>query len=260
MASFRNAEQRREHRERAQPAARQKLGLLEKHKDYVLRAKDYHRKERRLQAMKERITLHNPDEFYFKMNSAKLVHGKHVEKRPYRLPKTIMERMAGQDQQYLQMRAHMDAQKAEKLAASLHFVDAPRRNKHVLFEPEPEEDGLLEAAAVTSKKARSAVAAIEPDASSSDGASAADESADLAPAPAHQEGHAAASHPLPTEVERARALAYKELALRLQRKKKLTTMVADIEQRRNLLGKGRRFKEKGPNGTTVYRWQAQRKK
>lgn len=34
MASLRNAVKRIEHKERAQPASRRKLGLLEKHKDY----------------------------------------------------------------------------------------------------------------------------------------------------------------------------------------------------------------------------------
>ena len=34
MSSLRNAVKRVEHKERAQPASRKKLGLLEKHKDY----------------------------------------------------------------------------------------------------------------------------------------------------------------------------------------------------------------------------------
>jgi len=67
MSRWKNAIQRREHRERAQPAARAKLGLLEKKKDYKQRAVAYHRKQDRLQALRLRAAFRNPDEFNFKM-------------------------------------------------------------------------------------------------------------------------------------------------------------------------------------------------
>ncbi|CAN0552609.1 unnamed protein product, partial [Ectocarpus sp. 12 AP-2014] len=52
MSSLRNAVKRVEHKERSQPASRRKLGLLEKHKDYVLRARNYGKKRDRMQALK----------------------------------------------------------------------------------------------------------------------------------------------------------------------------------------------------------------
>ena len=57
----------REHRERSQPANRSRLGLLEKKKDYVLRARDFQSKKKRLQGMKIKAAYKNPDEFYFGM-------------------------------------------------------------------------------------------------------------------------------------------------------------------------------------------------
>ncbi|KAJ0100395.1 hypothetical protein Patl1_21017 [Pistacia atlantica] len=48
MSSLKNAIPRRAHKERAQPHSRKKFGLLEKHKDYVVRAKAYHQKEETL--------------------------------------------------------------------------------------------------------------------------------------------------------------------------------------------------------------------
>jgi len=68
--TYKNLVQRREHRERAQPAARARFGLLEKHKDYVQRAKNFHDKEKRILALKRRAAFRNPDEFYMKMNKA----------------------------------------------------------------------------------------------------------------------------------------------------------------------------------------------
>ncbi|KAK2809269.1 hypothetical protein FQN50_003910 [Emmonsiellopsis sp. PD_5] len=69
MSSMRNAVQRRPHRERAQPAAREKWGILEKHKDYSLRARDYNVKKAKLQRLREKARDRNPDEFAFGMMS-----------------------------------------------------------------------------------------------------------------------------------------------------------------------------------------------
>ena len=61
----------RAHKERAQPKAREKLGILEKHKDYKLRADDYKKKQRHIQALREKAAFRNPDEFYFAMTSSR---------------------------------------------------------------------------------------------------------------------------------------------------------------------------------------------
>ena len=68
MASaWKNVEPRRVHRERSQPKARAKLGLLEKKKDYKERAQAFHRKKDRLRALQLKAAFRNPDEFNFKM-------------------------------------------------------------------------------------------------------------------------------------------------------------------------------------------------
>lgn len=68
---MRNAIQRRSHRERAQPLERKRLGLLEKHKDYSLRAKDWNKKKATLQSLREKAAERNEDEFSYKMLSRK---------------------------------------------------------------------------------------------------------------------------------------------------------------------------------------------
>ncbi|CAM1504586.1 Fc.00g021770.m01.CDS01 [Cosmosporella sp. VM-42] len=71
MSSMRNAVARRPHRERAQPLERRRLGLLEKHKDYSLRAKDYNKKKAQLKNLREKAAERNEDEFYYGMLSRK---------------------------------------------------------------------------------------------------------------------------------------------------------------------------------------------
>jgi len=67
MSSFRNSLHRRNHKERGQLAHRKRLGILEKHKDYVLRAKDYNSKKERIRKLKQKASERNKDEFYFGM-------------------------------------------------------------------------------------------------------------------------------------------------------------------------------------------------
>ncbi|KAG2415077.1 hypothetical protein HFD88_006268 [Aspergillus terreus] len=70
MSSMRNAVHRRQHRERGQLEGREKWGILEKHKDYSLRAKDYNQKKAKLKRLQEKAKDRNPDEFAFGMMSA----------------------------------------------------------------------------------------------------------------------------------------------------------------------------------------------
>jgi hypothetical protein len=70
-SSLRNSLHRRNHKERSQLAHRARLGILEKHKDYVKRARDYHSKQDRLTRLKQKAAEKNKDEFYFSMTREK---------------------------------------------------------------------------------------------------------------------------------------------------------------------------------------------
>ncbi|KAI0457398.1 small-subunit processome [Xylaria acuta] len=70
MSSLRNAVNRRVHRERDQLQDRKnRYSLLEKHKDYRLRAQDHNRKKAQLKSLKKKAEDRNEDEFYFGMLS-----------------------------------------------------------------------------------------------------------------------------------------------------------------------------------------------
>ncbi|TKA33120.1 hypothetical protein B0A50_00673 [Salinomyces thailandicus] len=78
---MRNAVQRRNHKERAQPLERKKWGLLEKHKDYSKRAADHNLKKRKIKALQQKAGERNEDEFYFGMVNASTSKGVKRAKR-----------------------------------------------------------------------------------------------------------------------------------------------------------------------------------
>lgn len=81
MSSLRNAVSRRPHKERSQPQSRDRLGILEKHKDYSLRAQDYNTKKKKLSQLSRKAKERNPDEFAFGMvNQGRAGLGKHKSK------------------------------------------------------------------------------------------------------------------------------------------------------------------------------------
>ncbi|NWI64781.1 UTP11 protein, partial [Todus mexicanus] len=131
----------RPHRERAQPAARTKLGLLEKKKDYRLRARDYHKKQNALRALQKKALDKNPDEFYFKMIRSGLQDGVHVIKQPKdEVTPEQLKLMRTQDIKYVEMKRVSEAKKIERLKSELHLLDAEGKspNKHTPCEFIPE--------------------------------------------------------------------------------------------------------------------------
>ena len=139
MSAFRNAVKRRAHRERAQTYDRQKYGLLEKKKDYKLRAKDYHRKQDALRDLREKVSMRNPDEFYFKMNSTQTKDGVHIgatigKQHTARELKKYKKQDAGS----VRLKLAQEQKKIAILQADLHGLDSlegdpDRPTKHRIF-------------------------------------------------------------------------------------------------------------------------------
>mmetsp|Transcript_6193 Transcript_6193/g.15330 ORF Transcript_6193/g.15330 Transcript_6193/m.15330 type:complete len:272 (-) Transcript_6193:1385-2200(-) len=140
MSSLRNAVKRIAHKERSQTVDRQHLGILEKKKDYKQRAIDYHRKEDRIKSMKRKVSMRNPDEFYFGMHNSKVEDGKHRSNEDYRmLSPELIKVMKDQDLSYVRLQRQKDMKKAEKLQSSLHLLntensdDIGAKRTHTVF-------------------------------------------------------------------------------------------------------------------------------
>ena len=148
MSSFKKREKvfQKTHRERGQPSSRKKFGLLEKHKDYVLRAKSYHKKKAALKALHEKARNRNPEEFYFKMVNTKLTDGKHISDQPEEeYTEEQLQLMKTQDLKYIQMKLTSEEKKVERLQQMLHLTDeAGTQNSHLLFVDSDEESDVIE--------------------------------------------------------------------------------------------------------------------
>jgi hypothetical protein len=121
MSSMRNAVQRRNHKERAQPVEREKWGLLEKRKDYKLRAADHKQKKQKLKLLSEKARDRNPDEFSFKMMSSRVdKQGKKVADRGNQaLSMDVVKLLKTQDAGYIRTMLQMIRKEREELEQRL---------------------------------------------------------------------------------------------------------------------------------------------
>lgn len=135
MSSFKNAAQaqRRTHRERSQPAYRKKFGLLEKHKDYIVRAKDFHKKKNAITKLKHIAEEKNPDEYYRQMIKSKTKNGVHQLEADNTISPEVVKLLKTQDKNYLTMKIQVEKNKLDKMSAVLHGVKEEKVNTHIVF-------------------------------------------------------------------------------------------------------------------------------
>lgn len=128
---------RRNHKERSQPLHRQRLGLLEKHKDYVLRARDYKSKQDRLKKLKEKAAFRNKDEFYFGMVKTQTQGGVLVGDRGNEaLGTDVVKVLKSQDLGWVRVQISQD----EKVSSSTPLSSDNRPLKEIADEVESGKD------------------------------------------------------------------------------------------------------------------------
>ncbi|KAG5518778.1 hypothetical protein PMAC_002749 [Pneumocystis sp. 'macacae'] len=137
MRTLKHSLQRRNHRERAQPVERQKWGLLEKPKDYRLRALDYRSKQLRLKRLREKAAEKNPDEFYFGMMREKTKDGiVYVNRGNPVLSDENVRLLKTQDSAYIKIMQRIENEKIKKLEERMQeniHVTYNRTGKHYYF-------------------------------------------------------------------------------------------------------------------------------
>jgi U3 small nucleolar RNA-associated protein 11 len=263
--NLRHVVHKRVHLERAQPAARKKFGHLEKHKDYVKRAKDFHRKEDTIKKLQRKAYFKNEDEFAHGM----LTHAKGQSKKDKSLKKKATHLSSdelllldAQDGRYVGMREQVDKKAIAKRIERLHFLDADRPNKHVLF---VDDDELAAAPASSSGAPGAARSGAKRKLSSFNVAAHLDTHESLLGRKANRprlEQLEKAAFADPVDKSRETKEAYRELFHRQERAKKLRRVREALELRTDLRGKGKRIMTKAgdKDSCATYRWHYDRKK
>ncbi|KAG2500622.1 hypothetical protein HYH03_001389 [Edaphochlamys debaryana] len=259
MTALANAIKRKTHKERSQPAARQKFGLLEKHKDYVERAKNFHKKEKVLKTLKRKAEERNPDEFYFAMEKKRTKDGVHDGRltQANKYSQDDLRLMKSQDVKYLSMKATTDGKKAERLQESLHFIGATCGSG---IAPAPPAKKQRTGAAAAASGAGAATDASLPrhrhtvfvdseaEAQRFDPAQYFDTPAELLdrtfnrPRKEQLADRRAVQGSASKSVEKRKYAAYKELAQRQERRGKVAAVAERLAYEKLLMGKGRKRK------------------
>lgn len=261
--------QKKQHRERAQPLERRKLGFLEKKKDYKLRSEDYHAKQSQLKLLRKKAEDRNPDEYYHEMShSRRELDGSGVfvydqKKGPAlsgdALTADSVKLLKTQDSSYVQTHLSTEKKNIERLEKNLLFE---AQGKHTVFvDTEEEADKFsVEKYFDTDKKLlnrrenrlrrrqleRQGGIVLGTD--SEAGISVANNEATTL------------NKQRKEELNKQRLAKYKELEQRMQRELELSKVKREMDMQRELLKKGARRKVTDKDGYSRYLWSNERKR
>ncbi|KAK9390562.1 small-subunit processome [Lipomyces mesembrius] len=266
MSSLKFSVQKKQHRERAQPHARRKWGLLEKHKDYVLRARDYHTKEARIKALREKAQSRNPDEFYHGMVSSK-TNARGIKQQDRETSVVLsheeVKLLKTQDEGYLVTMITQEKAKVSRLQDRLAFI----KNEFVTSEPNKPSDDLTDfdysdfesdedGSGKNKVKKR-----LERGKKKSNGNGKHLVFADrIDQALSHDESLPRPATELNSEPSKTHGLLIMELSDRKERIQQLENVLHEVQLQRQLMSNGPKKKIVKSDGSVAWRWKPQRKR
>lgn len=283
MGSLTLSVQKKQHRERAQPLERRKLGMLEKKKDYRARAQDYHAKQAQLRLLRGKAKDRNPDEYYHEMSHARrevgggdnsgsagedgagvLVYDR--EKGPAvstdALTADAVKLLKTQDSAYVQTHLAREQRGVERLERELVFHSA---GKHTVFVDTAAAAARFSAAKhfdtdpalVNRRENRLRRRQLERAEGVVVGASA---GSGLAGSGSAAAAGATLDAARQRDVNKLRLAKYKELEQRMERTADLEQVKQTMDMQRELLKKGARRKVTDKDGYSRYVWANERKR
>ncbi|XP_063954700.1 probable U3 small nucleolar RNA-associated protein 11 [Lytechinus pictus] len=261
MSSFKKAQKaaQKSHRERSQPSSRAKFGLLEKKKDYQLRARDYHKKQAALKRLRQKARDRNPDEFYYKMISTRMIDGVHTSvKKDEPTTEEQVKMMETQDLRYVNHKMTVESKKIEKLKSSLHMLEDREekpKNKHTFFV-----DTVKEAKEFDPAKHLNTHPALLHRAHNRPTLSMLSDPSLLKALAGTRSGEGTSSGL--ADVGKEKKKRYHELSQRIEREKQLNIIAEKMEAKKNSKDKSRKklVKEETPESAPVYKFHMKRKR
>eukprot|EP00416_Gambierdiscus_australes_P045813 CAMPEP_0171100408 /NCGR_PEP_ID=MMETSP0766_2-20121228/52942_1 /TAXON_ID=439317 /ORGANISM="Gambierdiscus australes, Strain CAWD 149" /LENGTH=259 /DNA_ID=CAMNT_0011560231 /DNA_START=51 /DNA_END=830 /DNA_ORIENTATION=+ len=247
----------RVHLERHQPRARRKLGNLEKHKDYVKRAKNYHSKEDKLKALHRLAYFKNKDEFNFGMLTREHNKDGNLQKRFKECTDEEVILLNSRDKRYVSMRETIDKKAVERQAENLQFLDANIDRQHTLFVDDDEVEGESGAAGARKNKVAKKLKGVDVAAYFDTSPALLDRRANRLRLAQLQSASATSS-----AVTEASKAAYHELLQRQKRAKTMGKLRETLELQNHLRGKGQSVEVASETRShpAVHRWLPERKR
>ncbi|KAK6588933.1 hypothetical protein RS030_283703 [Cryptosporidium xiaoi] len=151
MSSLKHSVHRRVHLERATPAKRLRFGILERKKDYKLRAIRYHEKENLFKSLSEKARTRNPDEFDFKMVNSRMENGRYTKINGGKEGKFSSQSLSSmnsaerklaesQNMTYVNYRRSIDESKIKRMEKELTLFGENFERNHTFFSDDDSEE------------------------------------------------------------------------------------------------------------------------
>lgn len=250
MAKLVHNVQKKQHRERSQVASRSRFGFLEKHKDYVKRAQDFHRKQATLKVLREKAQQRNPDEYYHAMHS-RILDSKGLLQKSRRaadedasLSTDQVKLLKTQDANYVRTLRQNERQALERQSQNTMFKS---NGSHTVFVDDAESMHAFDAHKhfnTTPDMLHRRENRLTKEQLADQGLQAGAKQAGLDP----------------ETLERKRLKKLRQLQQHQDRERQLSGVLQRMEMEREGMKKGSKKKIRDAHGNTAFKWKKQRKR
>ncbi len=146
-SSLKNVIPKRKYRERSNPTYRANSKPIERHSDYVRRAKRNHLREDTINRLKVKATLKNDNEFTHGMEKARMLNGEHVRDAAVGLgtaeEQEERRRLKQRNLNMVKVHRARIARQIEQMRPTIHFMEQNTKNDQYLIATSKDDIGRV---------------------------------------------------------------------------------------------------------------------